>query len=108
MRCPNDFSCLLYCIRIPCSSQDGIELGPQYWTELPLCRLRDEVADREEVENTKLQMQKRRRQGTTKIRKGRGGQDLEVARLDAKVHRRDSRTARKVHVKEMLEEELQG
>lgn len=44
----------------------------------------------------------------TKTRKGKGGQDVEVARLDAKVHRRDSRTARKVHVKEMLEEELQA
>lgn len=71
-------------------------------------RIRSEVKDREELENTKLQMQKRSRQGMTKVRKGRGGQDLELARLDAKVHRRNSRTARKLDVKEMLEEELQA
>ena len=70
------------------------------------CRVLAEVSEREEVENTKLQMQKRRRQGNTKMRKGKGGQDVEIARLDAKVHRRDSRTARKVQVKDILEEEL--
>eukprot|EP00892_Ulva_mutabilis_P005167 jgi/Ulvmu1/3021/UM015_0061.1 len=86
-----------------CSVRDSQWYRYQYYV-----RVFGEVSQREEVENTKLQMQKRRRQGTTKKWKRKGGQDLEVARLDAKVHRRDSRTARKVQVKEMLEEELQA
>jgi hypothetical protein len=58
-------------------------------------RIRQEVAEREEIENTKLQMQKRRRQGTTKRKKGKGGADLELVRLEAKVH-----------IRELLDEEM--
>ena len=62
----------------------------------------EEVRAREDVENTKLQMQKRRRQGMVKRKQGSGGGDVEVARLDPKKHRRESRNFRKVQVKDMV------
>ena len=67
------------------------------------CRIREELVERDHVEDTKLQMQKRRREGMTKQRKVRGGEAVTVARLDAKRHRRTSRSVRKVLVRQMLD-----
>lgn len=61
------------------------------------CRIREEVLEREEIEATKLQLGKRRRQGAVKRLQGRGGAAKEVARLDPKKHRRQARGAVKVH-----------
>jgi len=66
-------------------------------------RLLEEVRERESHENTTMQMQKRRRQGMVKRRQATGGADVEVARLDAKKHRRVTRGARKLGVKTALE-----
>ena len=70
------------------------------------CRILEEARDRDEVENTKLQMSRRRRQGTTKVWKGKGGADMEVVKLEAKVHRRTSRNTKKLQVKELLGQAL--
>lgn len=67
----------------------------------------EEVTERDEVENTKLQMNRRRQQGTTKTWKGKGGVDMEMAKLEAKVHRRTSRNARKLQVREIMGQELE-
>jgi hypothetical protein len=56
------------------------------------------------VEATKLQMHKRLRQGTTKRKMTRGGKEVEVARLDASQFRRESRTSRKVVVRDLLQD----
>ena len=72
-----------------------------------MCRILEEAKERDEVENTKLQMNRRRQQGTTKMWKGKGGVDMEVARLEAKVHRRTSRNTKKLQVKELLGQALE-
>ena len=71
------------------------------------CRILEEAKERDEIENTKLQMNRRRQQGTTKVWKGKGGVDMEVARLEAKVHRRTSRNTKKLQVKELLGQALE-
>ena len=52
-----------------------------------MCRIRQEIIEREHDENTRLQMQKRRREGHVKRRKGQGGKDFEIARLDPRKFR---------------------
>ena len=49
------------------------------------------------MEATKLQMSKKRRQGQIKQLKASGGASKEIARLDTKRHRRQSRGAQRVH-----------
>jgi hypothetical protein len=71
---------------------------------MQICRIRKELTEREDVEATKLQLHKRTKQGTTKMKKGRGGEDVELARLDAKHFRREPRTARKVVVRDLLQD----
>jgi hypothetical protein len=71
------------------------------------CRILEETRERDEIENTKLQMNRRRQQGTTKMWKGKGGVDLEMVKLEAKVHRRTSRNSKKLQVKEILGQALQ-
>ena len=58
--------------------------------------MRQEIVDREFDEDTRLQMQKRRREGHIKRRAGQGGKEFEIARLDPRKHRTGSRAARKV------------
>lgn len=76
------------------------------WSNAVECRILEEAKERDEVDNTRLQMNKRRQQGTTKIAKGKGGVDMEIVRLEAKVHRRTSRNTKKLQVKEILGQEL--
>lgn len=66
------------------------------------CRVRDEILRREEVEMTKLQMSKRRRQGMVKRQTARDGSELSVARIDAK-KRREGRNTRKVRVQREID-----
>lgn len=66
------------------------------------CRVRDEILRREDVEITKLQMSKRRRQGMVKRQTARDGSELTVARIDAK-KRREGRNTRKVQVQREME-----
>jgi hypothetical protein len=93
-------------------SSNSVAIVKEHWqsgkrSPACTCRILGEVRERDEIENTKLQMQKRSRQGTTKHMKGKGGADIELARLEAKVHRRESRTASKVQVRDMLGEEME-
>jgi hypothetical protein len=52
-----------------------------------------------------LQQKKQRREGKTKVRTRRGGGDLTIARLDSRQHRQESRSKRRVEVREMMEAE---
>jgi hypothetical protein len=68
-------------------------------------RIRGELLEREHEQDTRLQMQKKHREGMLKRRKKQGGHDFQIARLDPKA-RQASRGAQRVQTVRDVSEQL--
>jgi hypothetical protein len=68
------------------------------------CRLREELLEREEIEATRQQLQKQKQEGMMKVQMRKGGGALTLGRLDALQYRQESRSKRRVRLRERMDE----